>query len=108
MTKENDLSHTVKDRPTVEVMAEYLCALRRAVGLYIDPETAEVEWTYAEITDPYGDDPGPPEECDQFGREYFARSSGSDVWICFSDLPDATRDVLWEQHKSRLAFPAGL
>ena len=26
----------------------------------------------------------------------------------FEDLPDATRDALWENHKRKLAFPAGL
>jgi hypothetical protein len=40
--------------------------------------------------------------------EYFARSPGNDVWINFRDLPEATRTELWEKHKSKLAFPAGL
>jgi hypothetical protein len=83
-------------------------AWRRAAGLHIDPETAEVEWTYAQTLDPYGDDPNLPEECQQVGREYFARSPGSDVWVWFGDLPHATRNSLWEKHKSRLAFSAGL
>jgi hypothetical protein len=85
-----------KNVPTVEVTMEYLDALRKAVGLQIDPETAEVEWTYAQ------------EEYQQVGREYFARSPGSDVWVWFGDLPEATRDALWKKHKSHLAFPAGL
>ena len=59
-------------------------------------------------TDPYGVDPELPEEYWQVGREYFARSPGSDVWVWFGDLPDATRDALWEKHKAKLAFPAGL
>ena len=75
---------------------EYLDALRKAVGLQIDPETAEVEWTYAQ------------EEYQQVGREYFARSPGSDVWVWFGDLPEATQTALWEKHRSKLAFPAGL
>ena len=33
---------------------------------------------------------------------------GSDIWVHFRDLPDETRDALWEKHKSQLAFPAGL
>ena len=69
-------------------------------------ETAEVEWTYAQTLDPYGD-PDLPEEYQQVGRAYFARSPGSNVWVCFYDLPDATRDALWERHKSKLAFSAG-
>ena len=48
-----------------------------------------------------------PEECDCVGRVYFARSPGSDVWVNFYDLPEATRDALWEKHGSKLAFPAG-
>jgi hypothetical protein len=83
-------------------------ASRKEAGLKIDPETAEVEWTYAETLDPYGVYPELPEEYWQVGREYFARSPGSDVWVSFGDLPEATRNALWEKHKSKLAFPAGL
>src|SRR5262249_14735005 len=108
MTNENNLSQAAKDVRTVEVTVEYLNALRKAVGLHIDPETAEVEWTYAQTLDPYGDDPDLPEEYWQVGREYFARSPGSDVWILFYDLPKEVREALWEKHKSKLAFPAGL
>jgi hypothetical protein len=83
-------------------------AIRKEAGLKIDPETAEVLWTYAQTLDPYGVDPELPEELQQFGREYFARSPGSDVWVWFGDLPEATRDALWKKHSSKLAFPAGL
>jgi hypothetical protein len=83
-------------------------AIRKEAGLQIDPETAEVEWTYAQTLDPYGVPPDLPEECDCVGREYFARSPGSDVWVWFGDLPDATREALWKKHRSKLAFPAGL
>ena len=108
MTNENDLSQTNNDVPTVEVTVKYLDALRKEVGLHIDSETAEVEWTYAQTLDPYGDYPNLPEGCQQVGREYFARSPGSDVWVWFGDLPAAARNSLWEKHKSHLAFPAGL
>jgi hypothetical protein len=87
---------------------ENLLAERKRAGCEIDPETAEVMWDYAYTLDPYGDDPDLPEEYQQVGRAYFARSPGSNVWVCFGDLPDATRDALWERHKSKLAFPAGL
>ena len=83
-------------------------AIRKEAGLNIDPETAEVEWIYAQTLDPYGVYPELPEECQQVGREYFARSPGSDVWVNFHDLPEATRDALWKKHGSKLAFPAGL
>ena len=99
---------TANSERTVEITVEYLRALRRAVGLHIDPKTAEVEWVYAQVLDPYGDNPDLPEECRQVGRDYFVRSPGSDVWIWFGDLPDATWDRLWKKHKSKLAFPAGL
>ena len=81
-------------------------AIRKEAGLKIDPETAEVDWIYAETLDPYGIDPD--EELQQVGREYFARSPGSDIWVHFGDLPAETRDALWRRHKSKLAFPAGL
>ena len=82
-------------------------ASRKEAGLKIDPETAEVEWTYTQTLDPYGVYPELPEEYRQVGREYFARSPGSDVWVLFGDLPDAIESALWEKHKSKLAFPAG-
>jgi len=83
-------------------------AIRREAALHIDPETAEVDWNYAQTLDPYGDDPELPEEYQQVGREYFARSPGSDVWVWFGDLPEATRDALWRRGSRKLAFPAGL
>jgi hypothetical protein len=76
-------------------------AIRTEAGLKIDPETAEVEWEYAQTLDPYGLDPDLPEECQCVGREYFARSPGSDVWVHFGDLPEATRDALWKKHRSK-------
>ena len=88
------------------VTVEEWLTVRKEAGLQIDPETAEVMWTYANILDPYGVYPDDSEEC--IGRAYFARSPGSDVWVHFWDLPAATRDALWEKHKSKLAFPAGL
>jgi hypothetical protein len=87
---------------------EQWLAIRKNAGLQIDPATAEVMWTYAQTLDPYGIYRDLPEECRQVGREYFARAPGSDVWVWFGDLPEATRSALWEKHKSRLAFPAGL
>jgi hypothetical protein len=52
MTNKKDLSQTARDVPTVEVTVKYLDASRKAVGLQIDPESAEVEWTYAQTLDP--------------------------------------------------------
>lgn len=94
---------TEKNQKTVEQPFN-----RKESGLKIDPETAEVMWDYGQTLDPYGVDPDLPEECQQIGRNYFARSPGSNVWVSFYDLPDATHDALWKMHKSVLAFPAGL
>ena len=88
---------------------EQWLAIRKEAGLKIDPETAEVDWGYGQTLDPYGvlDEWELPEEFHQVGREYFARSPGSDVWVHFSDLPDAVREKLWAKHRSQIAFPAG-
>ena len=47
-----------------------------------------------------------PEELQQVGRQYFARSPRSDIWVEFGDLPLVTRDALWEKHKATFAFAA--
>ena len=124
-------------------------AIRLAAAAHIDAETAEVEWSYRGISDPYDLAPvsvrhkrtytrivGPdgkvlfvaPVEDDNEGRTYsvtpeeeftlpadaqvitrtyFARSPGSDVWIWFGDLPEATAAALWKKHERILAaFPS--
>jgi hypothetical protein len=88
-----------------EMTLEQWLAVRKAAALQIDPETAEVMWTYAQTLDPYGVDPELPPEYQQVGREYFARPSGSDVWVWFGDLPDATQKALQEKQEARSAFP---
>ena len=93
---------------TVTLTLEEWEAWRKAAGLHIDPETAEVLWDYRQVADPYGAWPDIPEQYQCVGRSYFARSPGMDVWIEFGDLPDDTRDALWEKHNSELAFAAGL
>jgi hypothetical protein len=88
---------------TVENMTvEQWLAIRREAALQIDPETAEVMWKYANVADPYGVYPD-GEEC--IGRVYFARPAGSDVWVDFGDLPDATVKALREKQEFRRAFP---
>ena len=83
-------------------------AIREKAGRKIDPETADVIWEYGLDLDPYGIYPELPEKLQQIGRQYFTRSPESDIWVEFRDLPRATRDALWEKHKHKLAFPAGL
>jgi hypothetical protein len=102
--------HRITWEPSMskEMNVEEFIAIRKQEGLKIDPNTAEVHWHYAQTLDPYGIYPDLPEECQQIGRAYFARSPGSDIWVHFYHLPKKTRDALWERHKSKLAFPAGL
>jgi hypothetical protein len=93
--------------------AEYLGRIkefrerRREAGRKIDPETAEVRCVHGQTLDPYGLYLELPEECHQVGRNYFARSPGSDIWVEFGDLPAATRNGLWKRDRAGLLFPAG-
>jgi hypothetical protein len=76
-------------------------AIRKKAALKIDPETAEVDWKYAQMDDPYGVYGEVPEECYQVGQEYFVRAPGSDVWVWSGDLPEATERALWNMRKSK-------
>jgi hypothetical protein len=91
-----------------EMDRQQFLSTRKEVGRNIDPKTAEVYWHYAHTLDPYGIDPELPQEYQQVGRVYFARSPDNDIWVDFGDLPDSTRDALWRKHRSKIAFPAGL
>jgi hypothetical protein len=76
---------------------EQYLATRKEEAIRIDPETAEVRWSYGQICDPYGIIRNLPEQYRCTGRVHFARSPGSDVWVCFDDLPNAVHDRLWER-----------
>ncbi len=93
-----------QDNMTVE---QWL-AIRKETALKIDPATAEIRWEYGQILDPYGVRSDLPEECYQVGRLYFARCPGSEIWVSFDDLPEATCEALWKKHRAELAFPAGV
>ena len=71
--------------------------MRKDEGGKIDPETAEVTWRWGLTLDPYGIHPDLPKEKCQVQRNYFARSPGSDMWVHFDDLPEATRRILSEK-----------
>jgi hypothetical protein len=103
-----DKQQSENKEEAVGMTIEEFLAIRKGAGLKIDPETAEVWWEYAHVLDPYGIHPNLPNEARCVGRAYFARSPDSEIWVEFGDLPEATRDALWEKHKRRLAFPAGL
>jgi hypothetical protein len=86
-----------------QMTKEQWLAIRKEAALHIDPETAEVEWSYGQTLDPYGVDPDLPEEYHCIGRNYFARAPGSDVWVEFGDLPNPVRDALWKKRGHKLA-----
>lgn len=48
--------------------------------------------------------------CGQVGRERFARHPGASWrdWVSFRDLPEATRNALWQRDGRKLVFPYGL
>jgi hypothetical protein len=92
----------------IDQEVEEFLAAREAAAQHINPETAEVDWEFGFVADPYGIDPDLPEDHRSVGRVFFARSPGSDIWVCFYDLPEAVRHALWERHKQQLSFPAGL
>jgi hypothetical protein len=77
-------------------------AIRKEEALKIDPESAEVDWHYAQVLDPYGvqDEWELPEEFDCVGRDYFARRAGGDVWVWFGDLPEKTLKRLEQRGES--------
>ena len=77
----------------------------KEAGLKIAPETADVDWTWERIMDPYGLYPDLPEEYRQTGRVYWARSPESDIWVEFGDLPAATRDALEKSRSKDDDFP---
>ena len=74
---------------TAEEREQWL-AIRKEAGLKIDPENAEVTWHWGQILDPYNGIQPVPEGGDCVGRVYFARAPGSDIWVSFYDLPEAT------------------
>ena len=64
---------------------------RKEEALKIDPETAQVFFHWGSVVDPYGIYPHSDEDyC--IGRNYFARSPTSEVWVLFDDLPTAVCD----------------
>jgi hypothetical protein len=108
LNKQRDALKELHKRVGQRAEREHWLEIRKKEALRIDPETAEVTWWYAQVLDPYGvlDEWELEQNC--IGRAYFARAPESDIWVVFGDLPDETRHKLWDQHKSKLGFPAGL
>ena len=91
------------EQPTNDPRTEI--AIRNEAGKQIDPGTAEVTYWYVRTLDPYGVYPDLPAEYDQVGREYFARSPDSDIWVSYRDLPDATLRRLCERLQRQGPLP---
>ena len=88
-----------RESDRTQASKEQWLSVRKEQGLKIDPETAEVFCNYGYVVDPYGlYDLTDEEKC--VGRNYFARSPGSDVWVSFHDLPKAVCDRLWARIKA--------
>ena len=102
------MANEFTDTNDSDLTVEQWLQVRKEAALRIDAKTAEVQWWHALTLDPYGVLPELPEEYQQVGREYFARSPESDIWVWFGDLPDETRERLWEMHTANPVFPAGL
>jgi hypothetical protein len=81
-------------RMTAQELKEFRPICKEA-GQHIDPATAKVVWEYVDLTDPYGIEPPHRVEC--VGLQYFALSPGTDIWVWFGDLPEATAKALRER-----------
>jgi len=95
-TREEQLDGTTREEQ------ERWLAARREEGARIDPETAEVTFSWGQVLDPYGiylKEEVPEEERGRIVRNYFARSPGGE-WISFDDLPKPTLDRLWARMKA--------
>ena len=106
--EENTKNQSPTKKRHVTIRQDLWFALLKIAGQQIDPDTAEVVCTYGLTIDPYGVYPDLPEEYQQVERAYFARCTGTEVWVNFRDLPKGTRDRLWARRSRKLAFPAGL
>ena len=91
-----------------QLSVEQWLEIRKQAAKKIDPETAEVMWDYAQTVDPYGVRPDLWEEHWCVGRENFARSPASEIWVWFGDLSEAVETALWQRHRRKLGFSAGL
>jgi hypothetical protein len=96
--------HSMFDDETQERIDRFM-KVRVNEGLKIDPETAEVDFQWVDLVDPYGICPYDANSESCIGRCYFARAPGSDIWVAFYDLPKSTRDALWNKDLRSLAVP---
>ena len=70
---------------------------RKEIGRQINPEAVDVTWQFEPVLDPYRICKDLPDQLQLEGREYFARSLDTKVWVSFDDLPKSSRDRLWRR-----------
>jgi hypothetical protein len=85
----------VETAKSADRIKEEWLAIRSEAVRQINPETAEVEWEYGQILDPYGIDPELPEERRQVGRNYSL------------DPPEATHGFPFTIYPPLPAMPCG-
>lgn len=90
---------TTKEESTTmtDMTPEQWLAIRKEAGRKLDPATAEIDWSHGYDCDPYGVNPDLPDEMKQVGRQYWARSPGSDVWVNDQDWPKEIAAQLWRR-----------
>jgi hypothetical protein len=107
-----------------EQSIETKLTVAREEAYRIDPEIAEMGWDYRYISDPYAvlderpdarvipdmdeirDMDEIPVEAKCLGREWFARSPKSEIWVWFGDLPGAVAEALMQRHARQMLIPA--
>jgi hypothetical protein len=97
---DNEASNAALDRHSSQMNIPEVLEwrmVREEAGRILDPDAADVICLYAETADPYGFCAKLPEGISCVARAYFARAVGSEVWIVFSDLPEATAERLWQR-----------
>jgi hypothetical protein len=97
-----ETAHALRERHARKIAERNIA--RKEAGILIDPATAEMTHSLAEILDPYGDGLDLPDnEARAVMREYFVRAPGSDIWVWLNDLPDETaREAIRYQHEREL------
>ncbi len=101
------MAETPNEPTNDQISVDEWLAIRKQAGLEIDPDTAEVMWTYGYVIDPYGvytDDLIEEEKC--MGRIYFARSPGSEIWVSYYDLPVEILSALRGSEQERRSLKA--
>ena len=100
------MAETPNEPTNDQISVDEWLAIRKQAGLEIDPDTAEVMWTYAHTIDPYGVHTDLSDEEKQIGRIYFARSPGGEIWVDYGDLPVKTLTALRGSEQERRSLKA--